>query len=136
MVLVVMLAVQRVAMGRVNTAAINPLAGMDHLIQLQKNFLSSSVEQCLVMFVLLLIMATYVEEVSNMVFVPLFVINFVVGRILFRVGYGIGPEYRGVGVVMTFVPAAVLACGCCYATLTKGFGFGVGDETLSSSFGY
>ncbi len=132
MILVFMWAVHSVARGRVNSAAIDPLAGMDHLIQLQKNFLSNSVEQFLITFVLIMVVATYVEEDKDMVFIPLTVINFVVARILFRVGYGIGPDYRGVGMIMTFVPTVIMACGCGYAMLTKGVSFGQGDETLTS----
>ena len=125
MVVALMWSIMAVARARVRSAAINPLSGNDHLIQLHKNFLSNTMEQLLVAFLSLIIFTSYIEEMKYMRLVPPFVVNFVVARILFRIGYGIHPDYRGFGFVMTSFPTAIVIMTDAYLLLTKGAGFTV-----------
>ena len=123
MVLALGWSIMAVGYGRAHSAAINPLSGNDHLIQLQKNFLSNTMEQLLVALLGLVVFASYVEEMKYMKLVPPFVVNFVIARILFRIGYGIHPDYRGFGFIMTSFPTAILIVVDTYMLVTKGVGF-------------
>ena len=136
MVPVVMWAIHNVGMSRLKCAAVKPLSGNDHLIQLQKNFLSNSLEQFLVALVCMVILSSYLESVDHFKVIPLFSVNFVLARIIFCIGYAINEDYRGVGMVMTYLPTISVAAVDVYFVLTKGFAFAVGDKTttLSDSF--
>lgn len=112
-----------VAFARHCSNATNPLLGSDQFVQLHKNFVQNSVEQFAVGFISLLILSTYLEKMQQMVVIPLFVINFVVARIVYRIGYGIHPQYRELGMVMTMSPTIVVATFDVYFMMTKGIAF-------------
>ena len=73
------------------------------------------------------ILATYLvgEELK---FVALNAVVFTVGRILFRVGYGIHPNYRAVGVGCFFTGQAVTLGLCVYYLYTHGIMYGLEDK--------
>lgn len=136
MTVVVIWAIHNVGQSRKNCAAIRPLSGNEHLVQLQKNFLSNSVEQFLAAFVSIVVLSTYLETVEQFKMIPVFSVNFVLARIIFCVGYAIHEDYRGVGMVMTYFPTLCVAAVDVYLICSKGFVFTVGDKstTLSTSF--
>ena len=84
--MVLQVAIMLVGTGRRTSKAINPLAGQDHLIQLQKNFLSNTLEQFIVFMVSILVLITFLNTPEEMRLVPLYTTTFIVGRILFRIG--------------------------------------------------
>ena len=136
MAVVVMWAIHNVGQSRKNCAAIRPLSGNEHLNQLQKNFLSNSLEQFLVAFVSIVVLSTYLEDVEQFKMIPVFSINFVLARIIFCIGYAIHEDYRGVGMVMTYFPTLFVVAVDVYFIFSKGFVLTVGDKTttLSTSF--
>ena len=101
--MVLQVAIMLVGKGRRNSKAINPLAGQDDLIQLQKNFLSNTLEQFVVFMVCTLVLITFLNTPEEMRLVPLYTTAFVIGRILFRIGYGIGWIYRACGMQINFI---------------------------------
>ena len=87
---------------RGSTPASNPLSGNEHYLQKEKNILANTLEQSTLAFFLLLALTVYLEQ-AEMKLVPLFVLSFVVGRILFIVGYKIHPlKFRACGISMNF----------------------------------
>jgi len=82
----------------------------------------------------MVILSSYLESVDHFKVIPLFPVNFV--WIIFCIGYAINEDYRGVGMVMTYLPTISVAAVDVYFILTKGFAFAVGDKTttLSDSF--
>lgn len=104
----------------------NPLAGNDHLIQVDKNYLHNTLEQTVIAVGILLVATTYFNEPDLMKIVPIFVIAFIIGRILFRIGYGINPYYRSLGITITFVNTGLLAIYVMYLMFTNCFMFDLG----------
>ena len=105
----------------------NPLVGNDHLIQVDKNYLQNTLEQTVIAVGILLVATTYFNEPDLMKIVPIFVLAFIIGRILFRIGYGISPYYRSLGITITFVNTSLLAIYVMYLMFTNGFMFDLGD---------
>ena len=82
--------------------AANPLSGNEHLVQLQKNIATNTLEQ-LVMFAFgLLSLSTLLATQQELRFIPTLSILFIIARVLFAIGYSIQPRYRGVGMSMNF----------------------------------
>ena len=120
MTMVLMWGFAKAGQARRYSAASDPLSGNDHLIQLQKNFLTNSLEQFIIAAIPLLVLSTYLETMAQMKIIPLFAINFIVARILFHLGY---PERRGIGMIMTFFPSLFVSVADVYFMVTKGFSF-------------
>ena len=92
--MILQVAIMLVGSGRRTSKAVNPLAGQDHLIQLQKNFLSNTLEQFVVFMVSTLVLITFLNTPEETVrLVPFYTTTFIVSRILFRIGYGISWKY-------------------------------------------
>ena len=117
---------------RGTTPALNPLSGNEHYLQLEKQMLANTLEQFLVFFLLSLTLITYLEP-SEMRIVPLYTIVFVVGRILFRIGYSIGPQYRSAGMFMAFSSTVFMIGLNGYLMYSRGFLYGLDVTELSSS---
>ena len=97
--LVFLLSIAAVLAKRRKLEISNPLAGREHLLELEHRFSQNTLEQLTVFLVSTVVLATYLEG-DEMKLVPLNALVFTVGRILFRVGYGVHPKYRGVGGVV------------------------------------
>ena len=126
MVLVLMVTIQQTALRRLSTAARNPLAGKEHLVQLLKNILTNTLEQLMVSLLLMLIATTYCDTPDMIKIVPIYAITFTVGRILFIIGYRISPSYRTTGMTVNFLSSIVMAGYVIYLTYTRGMMYGLG----------
>lgn len=104
----------------------NPLAGNDNLIQVDKNFLQNTLEQTVIAVGVLMVATTYFNEPDLMKIVPIFVLAFIISRILFRIGYGISPSYRALGITITLLNTGLLATYVMYMMFTTGFMFDLG----------
>ena len=119
--LLLLFAVWRVASKRGSTPAGNPLSGQDqNYLQAEKNALTNTVEQLLLFSFLLLVLLTYLEP-SEMKIVPLLSISFFIARLLFIVGYSVGPLYRVMGIIMNFNLIMVLIGCISYLMYRRGF---------------
>ena len=121
---VLVVAVVMVGNMRRTTAAGNPLAGKDHLLQLQKNFLTNTLEQFVVFLVSTLVLITYLQG-EEMRLVPLYAMTFFVGRVLFRIGYGIAYYYRTWGIMVNFFSSWFMIVQITYFIFTRGFMVGM-----------
>ena len=113
-----------VGLKRLATGAINPLANKEHLLQVHKNILTNTVEQFLVFIVCALTLATYLETSTEMKLIPLYTVAFVVGRVLFRIGYVLRPEYRSFGMHLNFASTGFVLAKVVYLQLTRGLASG------------
>ena len=111
-------------------AVVNPLTGRENLLQLQHNFAQNTLEQLTVFLISSAILATYLVG-EQLKLITLNAIVFTVGRILFRVGYGIHPKYRGVGVWCFFTGQALVLGLCVYFFYTHGIMHGLEDATYT-----
>ncbi|KAL5460487.1 hypothetical protein EMCRGX_G033938 [Ephydatia muelleri] len=116
LVLIFAVVIKRGALG-----AINPLGGKEHLIQVDKNVLTNTVEQFLVYLVSVMALATYLDTPEQLKLIPLYTTAFIVGRILFRIGYGLSPGYRTVGMTINFASSVYIIGFTLYLMYTKGF---------------
>ena len=100
---------------RGQTAAINPLTGHEHFVEVANNILRNTVEQFLLHAIGLVTLSTYLRE-DRMIAVPLLVSLFVIGRLVYWWGYSRKAMWRGPGMVMTFFPTmgVYLFCACCF----------------------
>ena len=108
MVLVLLFFIMNVGNKRFVTAAIDPLGGNEHIVQLEKNVLTNTLEQFVLSFTLMLVAATYLDTVEKMKIIALYSFAFVIGRVLFRIGYGISPHFRVLGMGMTILSICLL----------------------------
>ena len=118
--MVLQVAILLVINGRRSLGVANPLAGQDHLIQLQKNFLSNTLEQFIVFMVSTLVLITFLNTSEEMRLVPLYTTTFIVGRILFRIGYGIDWIYRACGIQINFFSMWFITGLIVYFMFTRG----------------
>ena len=94
---------------------INPLSSKDrHLIEVPQRVLQNTLEQFVLSFTLQLAASTWMTS-EQMKLIPIITMWFVLGRILFWVGYS-NPDYartkRSLGFSLTFQPSALLAIYC------------------------
>jgi len=125
-------AILLVGNGRRTSKAANPLAGVDHLIQLQKNVLANTLEQFIVFMFCSLVLITFLKTPEEMRLVPLYSTAFVIGRILFRLGYGISWKYRGCGMQINFTSTGFITGLIFYFMFSRGFMFGLDVTTVPS----
>ena len=124
-------AISAVIAGRVKNP--NPLAGKEHLVQLQKNILTNTLEQFTVYFTTSMVLACYLQG-PEMRLVALYAMAFTVGRILFNIGYRIGWVHRAAGIgVMAYSLLTVLVITV-YTIAGVGF-FGTVEVASSSPGG-
>lgn len=109
---------------RTKKVIVNPLAGREHNLQVEHNFAQNTLEQLMVYLISTAVLATYLvgEELK---YIPLNALVFTLGRILFRVGYGIHPSYRGLGVACFFASQVVTLSLCTYFLYTHGIMYGL-----------
>lgn len=109
--------------------AVNPLSGHENLVQIEKNYLTNTVEQLILGFTLMLIIATYAETAEVLRLLSVYSYLFTIGRLLFRVGYRKTNHcaYREVGMSMnlgaTFVMIAIVAYYFCVKGIRGGLSF-------------
>ena len=127
---VFLMSTNAVSRKRRKLALFNPLGKREHLLQLEHNFVQNTMEQLMVFFVSTAVVATYLEG-EELKLIPLNALVFTVGRILFRVGYGIHPKYRGVGVWCYFSEQFFMLSLCSYLLYTRGLMFGLVKEKMT-----
>ena len=103
---------------------VNPLAGREDLLRLEHNFAQNTLEQLTVYLVSTAILSTYLVG-EQLKLVALNALVFTVGRVLFRVGYGVHPKYRGVGVWCFFSGQFLVLGLCVYFLYTRGLMHGL-----------
>lgn len=106
--------------------ATNPLAGREHLVQVENNFLTNTVEQMLLHLLITLALTTYLDA-AEMKIVPLSTFLWVIGRVLFRIGY---PHYRACGIQINFSSAAFFILLVAYRMYMQGFMYRISSQTL------
>ncbi len=95
------------------TPARNPLSGKEHLLQVEKNILSNSIEQGFLFLLVAVILSTYLDQ-SEMKILPLYGSFWLVGRILFAVGYSMDALYRAPGMLCNMFSTISLLLVACY----------------------
>ena len=108
MVLVLFVFIANVGNKRFTTAAMDPLGGHEQIVQVEKNVLTNTLEQFVGGFTLMLVAATYLDTVEKMKIIALYSCAFVVGRVLFRIGYGISPYFRVLGMGMNILSSVLM----------------------------
>ena len=111
-------AILMVGRDRMKLGASNPLGGKEHLMQLSKKRLINTLEQTIIFIVQSVLLTTILER-EEMKFVFLYTMVFVAGRILFWIGYGISPLYRGYGTQMTFVSSVIVQALSSYLVCSR-----------------
>ena len=109
-----------VANKRGSTPAANPLAGKDHFLVVEKNFLMNTVEQTLVFLMITLTLTSYLDA-SEMKILPIYSILWFAARIFFRIGYGINPRYRYFGMLISMGTSVIFISVLFYLAYTRGF---------------
>ena len=111
----------------------HPLAGKDHLFQIQKNVLMNTIEQYSLFCIPLLALGASVQTAEQLKFIPTLCVLFFVARVLFRLGY---PNYRGLGFSMNFFITMFTYGANIYLAYKYGFLAGIEDKspTLSGRF--
>lgn len=113
-------AIMRVMRKRGNTPAGNPLLGQDqNYLLTEKNALTNTVEQLFCIFLVVLVLITYLEP-SEMKIIPLLSISFAVGRLLFIIGYSISPLYRVAGILINFLSIISMTICIIYLMYSRG----------------
>ena len=123
----------------ITQAAVNPLAGNEHLVQAEKNVLTNTVEQLLCFLLLVLTLITYLEP-SEMRIIPLYSLTFFIGRVFFMIGYSVGPRYRGAGMYINACLSVFFLGYLIYLIYLRGFMYGIliysSDPTLTTTRKY
>ncbi len=114
------IAVALVGNKRAVTDAVDPLAGNEHIVQIDKNFLANTLEQCVIGLIFMLVVASYAETPQELRILPIFAVVFSVGRILFRIGYGIHHLLRAFGMSVNICANYVIIGVALYSLTTKG----------------
>lgn len=114
---------------RGSTPAANPLAGREGVLQLEKNILTNTVEQIMLFLIATLILMTYLET-SEMKIIPIFASHWVIGRILFNIGYRIGAPYRSLGMLSNAFSTFFFLGLACYLAYTRGFMYGISGLSI------
>ena len=132
MILSLFAGIQMVGIRRGLTSAVNPLSGNEGLIQVDKNYLSNTLEQFVVSFTLILIIAAYADSIQVLRLLPVYSAVFTTGRILFWIGYRISPFYRSVGMSTGFISTYVMLGITLYYSWTKGLAAVLGMPLLAN----
>ena len=92
----------------------SPITTNDAVVQMAKNMAQNTLEQLVLSVCTQLVLVTYLEPRQIITVIPVMNIMFIVGRVLFFLGY---PNYRGPGFQMTSFPtiAAIGYVGYRYA---------------------
>ena len=130
MAVVLFLSIVIVGNKRALTAAVDPLSGNESIVQLDKNFLTNTLEQFAVAFAIILTAATYLETPQELKLLPIYATVFVVSRIFFRIGYGLNPLLRATGMTGNFYSTILMFGILVYLISTRGFLHGLGVPPL------
>lgn len=114
------LSIMNVANKRRTTPAVNPLAGKEHYLVVEKNFLTNTVEQTLVFLMINLTLTTYLDS-AEMKILPIYTLLWLVARFFFRIGYGINPKYRSFGMLISVETSVVFIGVIFYLMYNRGF---------------
>ena len=109
--------IKKVADSRFSSIAINPLQGKgDHMLTLESKILQNTLEQLVLNLPGQWILSTYLSAAATPRVIPSLVTLFVLGRILFCIGYKKDPMKRSYGMSMTGVPtiATYYYCMFCF----------------------
>ena len=93
-----------VVLKRISSKAQNPLSGNEALVASSVNIFTNSIEQFLMSLAAQLTLITFIESEKIIRLIPLINIAYVVGRILFWIGY---PKYRTLGMTVTMLPTSL-----------------------------
>ena len=102
------------------TDAVDPLSGNEHIVQIDKNFLANTLEQCVIGLIFVLVVASYAETPQELRLLPIFAVVFTVARILFRIGYGVHYLLRAFGMSANICANYVIIGVALYSLATKG----------------
>ena len=114
------IAVALVGNKRSVTDAMNPLSGNEQIVQIDKNFLTNTLEQSVIGFILMLVVASYAETPKELRLLPIFAVVFTVARVVFRIGYGFHYVLRTPGMAANIACNYVLIGVALYSLATKG----------------
>jgi len=131
-IIAVAASILHVSLTRLTTVAINPLSNNEHLVEVASRILGNTVEQYLLNAVNQLILSTHVNE-AHLKIIPLLSVTFLLGRILFAVGYIRSPAYRTLGFVITFLPTLAILGYNIYFSWALGFTHHLGGGVSASS---
>lgn len=108
--------------------AINPLSGHENIVQVEKNYLANTLEQLAVGLTLMLIVATYAESTQVLRLLPVYSMMFMLGRLLFRIGYHKTNycAYRETGMSINFGSTFIIVFIVVYYVCTRGISHGLG----------
>lgn len=108
--------------------AVNPLSGHENLVQIEKNYLTNTVEQLLLGFTLMLITATYADSAQVLRLLSVYSYLFTIGRLLFRVGYRKTNHcaYRETGMSINLGSTLIMIIIVAYYFCVKGVRGGLG----------
>ena len=123
-----------VGLKRATTPAVNPLAGKENYVMLDKNVLTNTVEQFLVYLVSTAVLVTFLSG-EEMKLVPLYTTAFITGRILFRIGYGLNPLFRTWGMWTNFSSMIFIVGLTIYFMYTRGCMIGLVANTVDATSG-
>ena len=119
---------------RGSTPAANPLGGMEHYLQTEKNILTNTVEQLLGFLLTVLALITYLEPLEMRI-IPLYSLVFIIGRILFTIGYTISPKCRSLGMLINIHAAFFFIGYTIYLMYLRGFMYGIPTVSTNPTFG-
>ena len=102
------------------TDAVDPLSGNEHIVQIDKNFLANTLEQCVIGLIFMLVVASYAETSQELRILPIFAAVFTVARVLFRVGYGVHYLLRAFGMGCNICADYVIIGVALYSLAMKG----------------
>lgn len=105
-----------VIFGRVFTKAKNPLAGQEYHVQASKNILTNSIEQFILLTTSQVIALPFLSPDLTLKLIPLANVWYVVGRLLFWLGY---PKYRTFGMITTALSSSVAIWFAAYNFFTQ-----------------
>ena len=110
-----LLGIMRVILVRIFTKAMDPIYGKsEHLIMVYLKNVQNTVEQALLSVTGQLILSTYISPSFLTRVVPVLVTLFVIGRILFYIGYMCDPKNRAFGFALSWLPNLYIYSYCIY----------------------
>lgn len=119
-----------VSLTRALTAAANPLARHEGLVELPNRILTNTLEQVVLSALNTLILATWLPE-EKLRILPLISTTFILGRITFALGYLLNPWWRSFGVILTTVPTIGMTGYNVWWLATQGLTRGLGSSSRS-----
>ncbi|KAK3107023.1 hypothetical protein FSP39_005411 [Pinctada imbricata] len=127
-VLTLMAGIIHVANTRLQTSAIDPLSGRgEHLVGFYKRYIRNTQEQLSLHLIGQLALCTFVN-LESMTLIPTFAFLFLIGRIVFWIGYKRNPLHRGTGFAMTFFPTLLTILFCIISLFISGPNFLIHDN--------